>query len=309
MNKRTVTDAIMRTGLVSIDEVRERAGLEPKVVATARHRFRQSLATASAATGPWYRISNEVGTGADGTPEILIYGEIGSDWFPEDVLAYTFVRDLAAVDAPAITVRINSPGGFVFDGIVIYNALKDHPAKVHVIVDGLAASAASFIAMAGDTITMNRASEMMIHDAWGLAIGNSADMLDMAQFLDRQSNKVAGIYAARAGGPVERWREAMTAETWYSPTEAVAAGLADEATDSDAATEKPAANLFTHASRAEAPDQPKMSTDAAPEATPDSSAAEAAERKAAARQRRHAVAQAEIRRIKAKHPSHREETV
>src|SRR5690606_38136643 len=116
----------------------------------------------------------------------------------------------------------------VFDGVAIYNALRDHPADVAVRVDGLAASAASFIAQAGDKVTMNRGSQLMIHDAWGLCIGPAADMRETAALLDRVSDTIAGLYAARAGGTVEDWREAMLAESWYSAEEAVEANLADE---------------------------------------------------------------------------------
>ncbi|GAA4226085.1 hypothetical protein GCM10022254_09870 [Actinomadura meridiana] len=157
--------------------------------------------------------------------EMLLYAEIGY-W---GVTASDVASALATVTAPTLHVRINSPGGDVFDGIAIYNALADHPADVSVTVDGIAASAASFIAMAGDTIKMNRGSQMMIHDASGLCVGNAADMTEMADLLDRCSDIIAKIYAARAGGRFTSWRKLMRAETWYSASEAVGAGLASEA--------------------------------------------------------------------------------
>lgn len=303
-------------GLMTAEQYRQLENVGPKVppaVQRARDRAVQARTHGPLNSNRWYRIRNEaVDVDGDGAPEILIYGYIGDNWLPEDVTAYSFVQDLAAINAPEISVRINSPGGYVHDGIVIYNALKDHPSRINVTVDGLAASAASFVAMAGDTVTMNRAAELMIHDAWGLAIGNAADMRDMAEFLDRQSDKVAGIYAARAGGAVADWRAAMETETWYSATEAVDAGLADRAVQADVAVPDPgekaddeqptAAALFTYPGRAGAPAPAmpsKMSTDAPPDGAPDSSAAEAVERQAAARQRRHTVAQGEIRRISA----------
>jgi len=256
----------------------------PPALLAARRRAGQARAhNRAGAPTPWYQIRNEAtDTDGDGVPEILIYGYIGYDWMPEDVTAYQFVRDLAAIDAPEISVRINSPGGFTFDGIVIYNALRDHRATVNVTVDGLAASAASFIAMAGDTITMNRASEMMIHDAWGLIIGNAADMRDAADYFDKHSTTLASIYAARAGGSVESWREVMQAETWFSADEAVAAGLADRAIGSDEAatkaTAKASADLagYRYQGRATAP-APTIPTSVAPEAAPASPAADEAE--------------------------------
>jgi ATP-dependent protease ClpP protease subunit len=144
----------------------------------------------------------------------------------------------------------------VFDGVAIYNSIHDHDATVTVIVDGIAASAASFIAQAGDKIIMNRNSTMMIHDAHGLAIGNSKDMAELAGLLDKASDNIASIYAERSGLSAEHWREAMRAETWYSADEAVEARLADEVRGK---TEKaPARNdfdltVFSYAGREQAP--------------------------------------------------------
>lgn len=173
------------------------------------------------AHGDWYRIKD---AGAD-RAEVMLYGPI-DDW--EGVSASQFVRDLRSVTASSIDLHINSPGGLVFDAVAIYSALRNHPATVDVTVDGIAASAASFVAMAGDTIAIEKPAKMMIHDAAGLVIGNAADMRDMADLLDELSNTIAGIYADRAGGSVDTWRTAMQAETWYSADAAVKAGLADQ---------------------------------------------------------------------------------
>ncbi len=174
--------------------------------------------------GPHSRFRNA----GDGAAEILIYDEIGG--WDDGVNAQSFLDELAALgDVDRITLRLNSPGGDVFDGVAIYNALLNHPAAVDVRVDGLAASAASFIAQAGDTIGMEHASQMMIHDASGFACGNEADMLEAADLLGRISNTIADIYAARAGGDPDQWRTVMRGEQWYSADEAVTAGLADTA--------------------------------------------------------------------------------
>jgi ATP-dependent protease ClpP protease subunit len=162
---------------------------------------------------------------AEGTTRIDLMDEIGF-W---GVTATQFVDELLAIDAQTIELHVNSPGGDVFDGLAIMNALADHPATVNVVVDGLAASAASFIAMAGDSVKMNRGSQLMIHDAAGFCVGNAADMDAMSTLLSRISDTIAGIYADRAGGKADDWRDLMRAETWYSATEAAEAGLADEA--------------------------------------------------------------------------------
>ncbi|MFJ8146563.1 head maturation protease, ClpP-related [Streptomyces sp. NPDC096048] len=161
---------------------------------------------------------------AGGEADVMLYGEIG--WL--GTTADEFVADIKALSASQINLHLSSPGGSVFDGIAIMNALRAHPAPVTVYVDSLAASIASVIAMAGDRIVARQGAEFMIHEAAGLSVGNADEMREMAELLDRQSDKIAGIYAARAGGSVEDWRAAMKRETWFSAQEAVDAGLADE---------------------------------------------------------------------------------
>lgn len=167
-----------------------------------------------------YRIANAAGDEA----VIRIYDEI---WFL-GVNADDFVRDLQDVTANKIRVEINSPGGDVFDGIAIYNALRTHPAHVTTRVDGIAASIASVIAQAGDHRIMLGASQMMIHNAWGVTIGDTADHADMSVLLEQQDDIIAGIYASRSGGDRENFRALMSAETWLSDQRAVDEGLADE---------------------------------------------------------------------------------
>ena len=173
--------------------------------------------------GDWYRVGNVAADRA----ELFIYGPIGDDWSQDSVPAASFVKDLRAITAPSIDLHINSPGGLVFDGVAIYSALRNHPSTVDVSVDGIAASAASFVAMAGDTIAIEKPAKMMIHNAGGMVLGGAQDMRAMADLLDELSATIAGIYADRTGKPAAQWLEAMGAETWYGAEQAVAAGLAD----------------------------------------------------------------------------------
>lgn len=166
----------------------------------------------------WYRIRN-----AAGSAEVDIFDAIG--WYGVD--AGQFARDVRALDAQQITVNINSPGGDVFDGITILNALRQHPARTVANVMGLAASAASFIACGCDEVVMAQNSTLMIHDASGIVIGNAQDMTEMAAVLDQISDNIASIYAAKAGGTPENWRAVMRGEKWYTAQVAVDAGLAD----------------------------------------------------------------------------------
>lgn len=168
----------------------------------------------------WWDVRNATGDQA----VLRIYDEV---WWL-GVNADDFARDLDGITAPEIEVQINSPGGDVWDGIAIYNALRSHSARVITRVDGMAASIASVIAQAGDQRIMLSGSQMMIHEAWGLAVGSAADMREYAGFLDKQSDVIASIYAERASGDTAHFRALMDAETWFAAEEAVDSGLADE---------------------------------------------------------------------------------
>lgn len=171
----------------------------------------------------WYRIENRTPENAAAPVEVFLYAEIGM-W---GVTADMFLDELAPLGARDITLRINSEGGEVFDGVAIYNALQRHAGRINAHVDGLAASAASFIAMAADEIIMEPGSQMMIHDAMGMCFGNEREMEKMRDMLARTSDTIAMIYAERAGGDPAAWREIMRGEQWYDGPAAVAAKLAD----------------------------------------------------------------------------------
>ena len=194
----------------------------------------------------WYRIENK----ADGNAAVFLYDEVGMF----GVTAADFTKDLRNIKSDRIELRISSPGGEVWDGLAIYQALRNHPAEVDVFVDSIAASSASFIAQAGDTVTMARNAQMMIHEAHAVSVGNSKDMRDCAELLDKCSDNIADIYAQRAGGTVAQWRQAMGRETWYSADEAVKAGLADGVTGKSTARNEWDLSVFMFAGRAAAPD-------------------------------------------------------
>lgn len=184
--------------------------------------------------------------------ELLIYDVIG--WWPND--AETLARELKALEVDAITVRINSPGGSAYDGFAIYNALRSHSATVTTVVEGLAASAASIIALAGDKVVMRPASELMIHEAWIATAGPAEELRKMADRLDKMNGTIAGIYAEQAGTPADMWREAMRVETWFTPDEALEAGLVDAVEDGKVAagaSNHATLPIFNFASRAAAP--------------------------------------------------------
>ncbi len=170
----------------------------------------------------WWSIQNAATAGEP--TMVSIYDEIG--FF--GVSAGDFLADLAGVQGD-IDLHINSPGGDVFDAIAIHNTLKARKGTVAVTIDGLAASAASFIAQAASPgkLFMAPHATMMIHDGFAAGIGNAADMRELADQLDSASDNIASIYAARSGKPAAYWRAKMKATTWYNDQEAVDDGLAD----------------------------------------------------------------------------------
>lgn len=194
------------------------------------------------ASAPCFRIVNAA------TPKLYVHGVIGG----YDSDASQFIETVHNLDAEALDVHVNSPGGLVYDAVSMYEALVAHPAKVAMHIDGLAASAASFLAQAGDSISIAQAGRMMVHDAQIVAIGSPAEIRDAADLGDAVSNDIAGIYAARAGGEPAEWRAAMSKTTWYSATEAVDAGLADRVTSTKKTKTSGASNLAARTLRARA---------------------------------------------------------
>lgn len=161
----------------------------------------------------------------DDEAEVSIYDEIGF-W---GVTAKTFRDELKALGpVNAIRLSINSPGGEVFAGLAIHNMLKRHKAKVHVTIDGIAASIASVIAMAGDTIVMPANAMMMIHDPSGVVIGTSKDMRSLADALDKIKTGLVTAYVEKTKKEPDEIEELMTAETWLTAEEAVEEGFADK---------------------------------------------------------------------------------
>jgi len=160
--------------------------------------------------------------------EIYLYGPIGADWFGEGVSAKMFSDDLKKMGAvSAIDVRINSEGGDVFAGKAMYSLLKEHKAKVVVHIDGLAASAASFIAMAGDEIEISDGAFVMIHDAYGGARGRAKDLRDYADLLDSVNASLVDTYVDRTKNDAATIKKWMDEETWMVGKDAVARGFAD----------------------------------------------------------------------------------
>jgi len=167
----------------------------------------------------WYAIRAR-GTGA----EVAIYDEIGA----YGVSAKGFLAELGALpEGTPVDLRLNSPGGSVFDAVAIHNALKRHAGPVTVWIDGIAASAASYIAMAGDEIVMPENAFLMIHDPAGLVMGTAEDMRAMAEALDKVKGSLVSGYAAKSGRTTEEVSGLMSAETWFDASDAVAQGFAD----------------------------------------------------------------------------------
>ena len=173
----------------------------------------------------WYEFKNKSGEKA----EIWIYEMIGEDfWTGEGVTAKGFQKELSSVKASQIDLHINSPGGAVFDGITIYNLLKQHPATVTSYIDGIAASIASVIALAGNKVIMAENALYMMHNPSGLVMGNAEDMRKMADVLDKIRGTMTGVYSGKSGKLEEEINALLDAETWMNADEAYEAGFIDE---------------------------------------------------------------------------------
>lgn len=170
---------------------------------------------------------------ADDPNTVSIYGVIGEDFWGEGFTAKRMAAALRSVGKNAVTVNINSPGGDMFEGLAIYNLLREHPAKVTVKVMGIAASAASVIAMSGDEVLMGTGSVMMIHNAWGLVIGNRHDFADAASVFETFDASMASIYAARTGKKDEDIMAMLDGPTrasdgtYMTSAQAISEGFAD----------------------------------------------------------------------------------
>ena len=172
---------------------------------------------------------------------ITMFDVIGEDWWTGGgVTAKKVAAQLRAIEGP-VEVQINSPGGDMFEGIAIYNVLREHPYPVTIKVMGMAASAASIIAMAGDTVEIGAASFLMIHNCWVVAMGNRHEMREVSDFLEPFDAAMADVYAARSGQDVSDVAKWMDAETFMSGSQAIERGFADALLSADKVTTDEAA--------------------------------------------------------------------
>lgn len=191
--------------------------------------------TALSTEGALDRWNPGVKAAAKDDASISIYSVIGEDpWGGEGTTVKRIDAALRSIgQRNDVTVNINSPGGDVFEGIAIYNRLREHQGRVNVKILGLAASAASIIAMAGDSIEIGASSFLMIHNAWVMAVGNRHDMREVADFLEPFDRALADVYVARTGIELADVQSAMDAETWFNGSQAVELGYADTLLSAD----------------------------------------------------------------------------
>lgn len=168
---------------------------------------------------------------------ISIFDVIGRDYWDEGVTAKRIAGALRAMNGEDVTININSPGGDMFEGLAIYNLLREYQGKVTVKVLGIAASAASIIAMAGDEVQIGRGAFLMIHNCWVYAMGNRHDFTQLAQSLEPFDKAMADIYASRSGLDIDAVHQLMDAESYIGGSDAVEKGLADSLMSADAVSE------------------------------------------------------------------------
>jgi len=187
----------------------------------------------------WYRIEAKED---DNNAEIIIYDVIG--WPFND--AFDLIRSLGGIKAKNITVRINSPGGDVFDGVAIFNALKEHDARVTTRIEGLAASIASIIALAGDEVQAHKNAMYMIHDPWVLTAGNQYDLREIADLLQKIGGNLLDIYYDKSNIGKRDLKQMMKDETWFTAQEAKDRGLVDTVLDAGSAKAKFDLSVFAN---------------------------------------------------------------
>lgn len=187
----------------------------------------------------------------DAAHSISILDVIGQDWYGEGVTAKRIAGALRAIGDNAVTVNINSPGGDFFEGLAIYNLLREHPAAVTVNIVGIAASAASVIAMAGDEVRIARAGFFMIHNTWVMAAGDRHAFREVADWLEPFDQASVDVYAARSGQKTADLAAMLDKETWIGGQSAVDQGFADSllASDQIEIDPKAAANTQIRAER------------------------------------------------------------
>ncbi len=177
-----------------------------------------------------------------GDNTITMFETIGEDfWSGGGITAKSVAAQLRAIGPRPIEIQINSPGGDMFEGIAIYNVLREHPQPITVKVMGMAASAASVVAMAGDEIQIGAASFIMIHNCWVMAVGNRNDLAETADFLEPFDQAMVDLYAARTGQDAKQVAKWMDAETYMSGSQAIEYGFADALLSADKLTTDPGA--------------------------------------------------------------------
>lgn len=185
----------------------------------------KALAEGTAAPVAFWYDDPELTTVDNGGQFEIYFNDMIDDWF--GISSAMIVEALQAAGGKDVLVHVNSPGGMVFEGLAIHSAFKQYAGNVTMRVEGLAASAASFVILAGNEVLIEPGAMIMIHDAWDITIGDAAEHRKTADILDKVSESIATMYAEKAGTSKDTWRAAMIEESWYSGEEAVTAGLAD----------------------------------------------------------------------------------
>jgi ATP-dependent Clp protease protease subunit len=188
--------------------------------AQLRLRLQQLAKAAISNTASGFRVEQ-----TEDVATVYVYSVIGGWW--GDISAEAFAKEIAAITAKTIHLRINSPGGDVFEARAMCTALRNHPAQVIAYVDGLAASAASYLMLASEKVVMADGAFVMIHNAWGLVMGNKHDLRETAELLDKIDQSIIADYKKKTKNDTD-WAALMDAETWFDAKEAKAIGLVDE---------------------------------------------------------------------------------
>ncbi len=197
--------------------------MKPQIIKMNKQFTKDRILKSAATPREWFNIDT-----SDEIPDVYIYDQIGQDWWGDGISPEDFIEEIKKLKSDKINLHINSPGGFVYDGLTIYNGLNLIDKFIFVYIDGIAASMASVVAMAGDKIIMPVNADYMLHDPWTCMCGTADDLEKEAKELRRLKDSIIGIYMARTRLSKDELFDLMKEESWISGTDALEMGLADE---------------------------------------------------------------------------------
>ncbi len=197
--------------------------MKPQIIKMNKNFNKDRILKSASTPREWFNLDT-----SEEIPDMYIYDQIGQDWWGDGLSPLDFISEVKKIKTDKFNLHINSPGGFVYDGLTVYNGLNVLDKYITVYIDGIAASMASVVAMVGDNIIMPVNADFMLHDPWSCMCGTADNFEKEAKELRRLKDSILGIYVARTSATKEELSKLMSEESWISGTDALELGLADE---------------------------------------------------------------------------------